>query len=465
MKPHIICLLVALVVAISACGSSTPHRKPDPAPAPAKSGGSGGGTPPVAEGPTPSETYACTGFVTFEAEGRLWVFREGEEALEDFRTSGEPAKRITRIGRGPGGMTIMGAEGETLDAYEAAVRYGRPGFAVFGEDGRVWVFREGSEDLDGFLSVGEPAKRVTRIGRGPDGKTVMAPDTETLDAYASAWTYGRPGFAVFGEDGRLWVFRDGSEDLEGFLSVGEPAKRTTRVGAGPEGMTIMGPDVETIEGYMTAWTHGRPGFAVFGAAGRLWVFRDGSEDLASYLTVGDLVKRVTRVGVGPEGRTVIAPDGETIEAYLASAGPSHEGPGSVASRFAGPERPGFEIIEKNGRLWVFRAGSDELREFRSGGEPAKRITRIGAGPEGETVLAVDRETLDSYAASLKYGKPGFAVFMEDGRLWIFRDGSEDLRGFLTVGEPAKRITRIGAGPDGKTVMAPDGETLDAFLGR
>ena len=54
---------------------------------------------------------------------------------------------------------------------------------MFEEGGRLWVFRTGSKALDQFLSAGEPAKSVTRIGVGPEGQTVRAPDVETIEAY------------------------------------------------------------------------------------------------------------------------------------------------------------------------------------------------------------------------------------------------------------------------------------------
>jgi hypothetical protein len=114
---------------------------------------------------------------------------------------------------------------------------------------------------------------------------------------------------------------------------------------------------------------------------------------------------------------------------------------------------------------VFRDGSKELEEFRKSGEPAKRVTRIGAGPDGRTVMGPDAETLDAYVVLAKYGRAGFAVSEDDGRLWVFRDGSKELEEFRKGGEPAKRVTRIGAGPDGRTVMGPDAETLDAYLRR
>jgi hypothetical protein len=57
---------------------------------------------------------------------------------------------------------------------------------VVGDDGRLWVFRKGSDGLAAFLKEGPPAERVTLIGRGPEGKTLYGADMATLQAYAGA---------------------------------------------------------------------------------------------------------------------------------------------------------------------------------------------------------------------------------------------------------------------------------------
>jgi hypothetical protein len=51
-------------------------------------------------------------------------------------------------------------------------------------------------------------------------------------------------------------------------------------------------------------------------------------------------------------------------------------------------------------------------------------------------------------------RPGFVVEVEDGRLWVMREGQK---------KEEKCVTRIGAGPRGVTVRAPDAETLNAYL--
>lgn len=64
------------------------------------------------------------------------------------------------------------------------------------------------------------------------------------------------------------------------------------------------------------------------------------------------------------------------------------------------DKPGFvTVLDKHGRLWVFRAESKELAEFREKGEPAKQVVRPRSGPDGLTLKAADAETLDAYLAA------------------------------------------------------------------
>ncbi|MFG0468276.1 hypothetical protein ACF8LF_27155 [Pseudomonas putida] len=65
------------------------------------------------------------------------------------------------------------------------------------------------------------------------------------------------------------------------------------------------------------------------------------------------------------------------------------------------DKPGFVTEVEDGRLWVFRADSQELKDFKASGEPAKQFTDIGTDPEGMTVKAADEQTLKEYLETLK----------------------------------------------------------------
>jgi hypothetical protein len=99
-------------------------------------------------------------------------------------------------------------------------------------------------------------------------------------------------------------------------------------------------------------------------------------------------------------------------------------------------------VDEDGRLWILKDGQEKSE---------KHVTLVGAGPNGETIKALDQETVLEFLAA----KPGFATMVEDGRVWVFREGQEM--------EPSeKSVTRVGAGPMGVTLKALDAETLDAY---
>jgi hypothetical protein len=109
----------------------------------------------------------------------------------------------------------------------------------------------------------------------------------------------------------------------------------------------------------------KPGFEVSLEDGRLWILRPGEEKAE---------KHITLVGAGPKGMTVKALSKETALLYLAS-------------------KPGFIVdLDDEGRIWVFR---DDVKPEKH----EKHITRVGSGPQGTTLKALDRETLDAYIAA------------------------------------------------------------------
>jgi hypothetical protein len=77
-------------------------------------------------------------------------------------------------------------------------------------------------------------------------------------------------------------------------------------------MTLRGPDSETLQEYIAA----KPGFVTIVEKGRLWVFRDGSSELAEYRAKGAPAKQVIRPNAGPMGMTLKATEAEILDAYL-----------------------------------------------------------------------------------------------------------------------------------------------------
>jgi len=236
-------------------------------------------------------------------------------------------------------------------------------------------------------------------GMGQEGGDPQKPST--------SGPYAKEGFATQIEDGRLWVFRP--DKLE------KSDKHVTYIAAGPEGMTLRSPDKETALAYLAA----KSGFQTEIVDGRIWVWNKHDEKKFSD-------KHSTLIGAGPMGMTVKALDKDTALFYLSA-------------------KPGFITQVEDGRLWVFKQGSDMKKSD-------KHATLIGAGPAGMTIKALDKDTAIQYVAH----KEGFVTMVEDGRLWVFREGVETKLS-------DKHVTRIGAGPMKMTVKALDKDTLLAYL--
>jgi hypothetical protein len=261
------------------------------------------------------------------------------------------------------------ADGTVVKTVADKCPFSKRGFAAIVDDDRLWVFRTGTKELADFLRIGEPAKHVIQPAAGPAGMTIKSSDSETVAEYLTA----KPGFVTKVEDGRLWVFVEGSDALAEFEASGEPAKHVIRPAAGPRGMTIKAADTQIIDAYLAA----KPGFVTDVVDGRIWVFREGCEELDEYRANGEPAKHVICPSAGPGGMTLKAPDSETIAAYVSAA-------------------EGFETTIDEGRIWAFRAGTPDLKEFKKSGEPAKQVIRPAAGPMGMTVKAPDADTIDAY---------------------------------------------------------------------
>jgi hypothetical protein len=134
----------------------------------------------------PKNPWDGTGMTVWEdTSGGHWVFLDGDKELANFLAGKEPAKRVTRVGAAPGGKNLLATDAAALDAFATW----KPGFAVRSQKEKdktyVWVFKEGAKELAEFDKAGTLAKHTTRLGAGPGGATLKAPDAATLDAYAA----------------------------------------------------------------------------------------------------------------------------------------------------------------------------------------------------------------------------------------------------------------------------------------
>jgi hypothetical protein len=123
-------------------------------------------------------------------------------------------------------------------------------------------------------------------------------------------------------------------------------------------------------------------------------------------------------------------------------------------------------IEKDGRIYAFSDFKDYQIWLKTDEVPLV-VTKIGAGPNGETVKlqlnkseAKAMEKTVGYKGAAQKMYEGDLVGIETGfyaevirpqRVWIFENG-KDLHEFKKSGEVPCGITNIGGGPGGKTVV-------------
>jgi hypothetical protein len=137
-------------------------------------------------------------------------------------------------------------------------------------------------------------------------------------------------------------------------------------------------------------------FLTFHENGRIYVLGDANLQRI-LLETGEVVLTRTRIGDGPDGRTLVF--------GMTKGDASRGGPTDAEMLYDGklvPAGPFYGEVAKDGRIYVFIDWQDMAAYLRHG-EVALTYTEIGAGPKGETVVyALNKETA-------KQGKPVAAI--------------------------------------------------------
>lgn len=114
------------------------------------------------------------------------------------------------------------------------------------DHGRIHVFYD-RKTFDSYKSVGETAYRLTRIGAGPNGETVVfgLPKEDKKKggntAAAMLWDGKTEVSSFYGElskHGRIYVFSE-KADMDFVRKIGEPSYMYTEIGSGPKGETVV----------------------------------------------------------------------------------------------------------------------------------------------------------------------------------------------------------------------------------
>lgn len=117
-------------------------------------------------------------------------------------------------------------------------------------------------------------------------------------------------------------------------------------------------------------------------------------------------------------------------------------------------------VHKNGRIHVFY-DRQELKSFMKVGETTFRLTRIGAGPKGETMefglTKKDKKkpgkvaAIKLYDGKIKAGDNFYAEMYKNGRIYVFNN-FKDMATVRNFGHPNYFYLSIGTGPKGETVV-------------
>ena len=117
-------------------------------------------------------------------------------------------------------------------------------------------------------------------------------------------------------------------------------------------------------------------------------------------------------------------------------------------------------VHEDGRIYVFY-DKKEFDLFKQVGETPFRLTRIGAGPKGETLVfgltKADKKKPDQVAAiqlfdgKIKADEQFYAEMYKNGRIYVFNN-FEDMNTVRSFGHPNYFYMSVGSGPKGETVV-------------
>lgn len=117
-------------------------------------------------------------------------------------------------------------------------------------------------------------------------------------------------------------------------------------------------------------------------------------------------------------------------------------------------------VHEDGRIYVFY-DRKLYKEFLSLGETPYRLTRIGAGPNGETLVfgltKADKKmktsipAIELYDGKLQQSGNFYAEMVKHNRIYVFSE-FKDMNTVRQFGHPNYFYTQIGIGPKGETVV-------------
>lgn len=117
-------------------------------------------------------------------------------------------------------------------------------------------------------------------------------------------------------------------------------------------------------------------------------------------------------------------------------------------------------VHDDGRIYAFY-NQKLYQEFLQVGETAFRLTQIGSGPNGETMVfgltkadkkkGTNTPAMELFEGKLKAADNFYGETRRNGRIYVFSN-FKDMETVRQFGHPNLFYTEIGAGPKGETVV-------------
>lgn len=165
-------------------------------------------------------------------------------------------------------------------------------------------------------------------------------------------------------------------------------------------------------------------------------------------------------GCATQSNTAKAPESKPAAATTATvAAPA--APAAAAQPVAAPTQHYFLVFHENGRIYPIADAKNYLA-FLDVNELIYTRTRVGAGPEGETIVfGIEKKEADDlnkpakaelfYDGKMEVAGPFYGEVIKDGRFHVFGTW-QDFKDYLVNKEITYTFTEVGTGPKGETVI-------------
>ena len=162
----------------------------------------------------------------------------------------------------------------------------------------------------------------------------------------------------------------------------------------------------------------------------------------------------------PEAKATAAP--AAMPAPAAATQPAAAAqPAAATQPAAAPMEYFFIVYHENGRIYSI-ADVKSYLSFLDTDELTFTRTRVGAGPEGESIVfGIEKKEADDlnkpakaellYDGKMEVSGPFYGEVLRDGRFYVFGNWA-DFKGYMVNKEVTYTFTEIGTGPKGETVI-------------